>query len=319
MLQASGTLEASARVRTIAYPEAESLALRLGRRLRARLGSDCERLPFRALPRGGLFVLGMIGYVLDLAPSQLRGQGPASDPRMVLIDDCALSGARLAQELDRLDAGRDAAAGPLRVVVAHLLSPPELRQAVEELEPRVEACVTAADLASHPEPESDGEEAFDVRWRPRLPGRRYWLGSVERVAFPWSEPETVWWNARDERLETGWHRASPRHCLRFRAELDLPEPDGTPGPLDLAEGALWKLDGDRLLLRRSEPSGRLVGLEGVALDMWRALIAFGDAERAREHLLGLYAVDGTELAEDLEAFLDDLCDRGFLVRGSAGE
>ncbi len=300
----------AARVHAVTYRKAERLSAALGEAVRRTLGSDLPRSRFVPIPRGGLFVLGMLSYQLGLRPEQIRSSyEPASGP-LVLVDDCAVSGTRVGRALESLAAER--------IVVAHLLSPADLRRAVEAAEPRVERCLAGADLQPRKASERSSEDSEQL-WRERLPGRRYWIGSTEPVAFPWGAPEEVWWNARDERLETGWHRASPRDCLRFRAELDLPEPDGAPGPLDLAEEALWKLDGGRVLLRRAEPSGRLVGLEGVALDMWRALIAFGDAERAREHLLSLYAVDETELAEDLAAFLDDLCDRGFLARRSAGE
>ena len=297
-------------VRRITYSGAEALTLRLAGSLRETLGPDLRHSRFVPIPRGGLFVLGMLGYLLDLEPDQIQPTPGAKPGLAVIVDDCAVSGNRLARALDSLAADR--------IAVAHLLSPEPLRRSVEAAEPRVVRCLAAADLRCrlHPDALSEG---FAKRWRRRLPGRRYWVGPTEPIAFPWGAPEEVWWNARDERLETGWYRVSPRDCLRFRAELDLPEPDGPTGPLDLAEGALWKLDGDRLLLRRSDASGRLVGLEGVALDMWRTLIAFGDAERAREHLLGLYAVDERELTEDLAAFLDDLCDRGFLSRRPGAE
>ncbi|MGD2113454.1 MAG: PqqD family peptide modification chaperone [Acidobacteriota bacterium] len=301
-------------MRRIDYPGAERLALRLSSALRDQLGPELSTLPFVPIPRGGLFVLGMLSYALDLSPSQIRtldapATGPSAGSGVVLVDDCALSGARLAGALDRIGAGEG------RVVVAHLLSHPDLRRAVEAAEPRVARCLAADDLSSL---EGAFPEDFDVIWRGRLPGRRYRVVPVEPVAFPWSEPEAVWWNARDGLLERGWHRVSPRSCLRFRAELRLPEPRDAPGPLDLAGGVLWKLDGDRVLLRAADRTGRLIGLGGVALDMWKSLIAYGDRERAAEHLSGVYDVARADLERDLDALLQDLLGRGFLVRPAGG-
>jgi len=290
-------------VPVLGWAQCERLAARVGDALREAVGPAVSELPFIALPRGGLFVLGLLSYVLDLRREQIRSLADPVSGRVVLVDDCALSGARLARALDELGSGP--------VLVAHLYSHPGLREAVESTDSRVERCLAAADLASRPGVPS--AEELDPVWRPRLPGRRYWLGAVEPVAFPWSEPEVVWWNERDGRLEEGWHRVSPRSCLRFRAELGLPGPVDAPGPLDLAPGWLWKLEGERWLVRPDEPTGRILGFEGVALDMWRALLAFGDVERAAGHLLTLYDVEADELRADLDELVEDLVGRGLLV------
>ena len=296
------------RVRRIGYSEAEGLTIRLAAALRDAAGPDLPGHTFVPIPRGGLFVLGMLSYALDLEAPQVRSLAGTGHEPVVLVDDCALSGARLARALDEL--------GAASVVVGHLLSHPELRRAVERDEPRVERCVAAADLEERGD--APPREAFGETWRPRLPGRRYWLGAVEPIAFPWSEPEAVWWNARDGRLEDGWRRASPRSCLRSRCDLELPQPERPPGPLDLAEGLLWKLDSGRLLVRPTGGSGRILGFGDVALDMWRALLAFGDLDRAADHLASLYDADPDELEADLRTFAGELVDRGLLAGASTG-
>jgi hypothetical protein len=187
---------------------------------------------------------------------------------------------------------------------------------VTAAEARVERCVAAGDLAARRDLPEAALAGFAERWRQRLPGRRYWLGALEPVAFPWSEPEVVFWNAREGRLEDGWHRVPPRACLRFRAELRLPAVEGPAGPLALAPGALWKLDGDRLLVRTPGDDGRLFGFRDVALDMWRALLASGDLDRSLRYLAGLYDTDETELGRDLRGFVAELLDRGLLVDAS---
>lgn len=296
--------EAGTAVRVLDWAETERLTRHLASRLRDELGGDLPAFTFQAIPRGGLFVLGALSYLLDLDKARLRlADGPPPE-RVVLVDDCALSGARLGREVERTPAGR--------IVAAHLLSHPELRRAVEETEPRVEACIAGGDLTGRDDLPPEGLAGFAVRWQERLPGRRYWLGPVEPVAFPWSEPETVWWNAREGRLEDGWHRVSPWRCLRFRVELALPEAEGGRGPLDLAPGVSWKLDGERLLLRGG-PEDRLHGLRGTALDAWRGLVAFGDRERAWRFLDRRYEADPEELRRDVDEMVEDLLARGLLV------
>ena len=69
------------------------------------LGTETlSRCRFVALPRGGLFVLGMLAYLLDLradrvgdvGESGIRPGGSDSAP-LVLVDDCALSGLRFSE------------------------------------------------------------------------------------------------------------------------------------------------------------------------------------------------------------------------------
>jgi hypothetical protein len=312
------------RPRLLDWTETESLTARLASLLRERAESGAGTpFTYAAIPRGGLFVLGTLAYLLDLPPERIAPSVDRSDSPgpLVLVDDCALSGARIARELDRL-LGSDRSADPgRRVIVAHLCSHPELRRAVEAAEPRVEACLAAADLAERADLPSETREGFQERWRARLPGRRYWLGAVEPIVFPWSEPESVWWNARDERLEDGWRRVPPRRTLRARAELGLP-PDaaGAEPAFDLAPGTLWKLDrpdaagdeeGDRLSLR--SPDGGLFGFRGTALDVWRALLAGGDRAAAARRLTALYEVEEGEARRDVDELVDLLVERGLLV------
>jgi hypothetical protein len=259
----------------------------------------------------------MLSYGLDLRRDQLAfepsltGRSPRS--LVVFVDDCALSGARFAHLL--------AASPAERVVLASLVSPPGLRRAVEA-EERVVACVSGGDLAEREQPGEAGADA----WRERLPNRRFWLGSAEPVVFPWSEPESVWWNARDGRVEDGWRRASPRLTLRGRSALGLP-PDAAEGHaggerFDLAPGAFWKLepagevdgDGEEGRLKIRAPDDRLYGFEGTALEIWKALLAGGDRAAAAGRLTALYRVEEAAALRDVDELVDDLLYRGVLVR-----
>jgi hypothetical protein len=122
------------RPRLLDWTETESLTARLASLLRERAESGAGTpFTYAAIPRGGLFVLGTLAYLLDLPPERIAPSVDRSDSPgpLVLVDDCALSGARIARELDRL-LGSDRSADPgRRVIVAHLCSHPELRRAVE--------------------------------------------------------------------------------------------------------------------------------------------------------------------------------------------
>ncbi len=297
-------------VACLGWREVERLAWRLAERLREELDSDLGRSVFVAIPRGGLFVLGMLSYLLELRPEQLATSNTETSGPFVVIDDCAISGARLAATLDGLD--RRGVAD--RLVVGHLLSHPALRDAVESGHPPVSRCLAADDLAEWRGASAAERAALSERWRRRLPGRRYWLGPVEPVAFPWSAPDSIWWNERERVVEEGWHRVSPWRALRFRAELRLPAPPGVDserGPLDLAPGTLWKLDGDRFLIVSAE--GRLWGFTGVGLDLWRGLLAFGDEEPTVRYLSSIYEAGAERLARDVREFVDTVAGRGLLV------
>ena len=210
-------------MRIISYQAAEHYCDRLARRLQAHLGPELRDSRFVAIPRGGYIVLGMLSYILSLGRTQIESWGSADTDLVVLVDDCSLSGARFAAALERLDAQR--------VVFAHLFSHPKLRQAILDSEPRVEACLAAEDLTERADFAPADAETFTTQWRERLPGRRYWLGVVEPIAFAWSEPDRVLWNERTQRLEDNWHRVSPRSCLDARVALGIPLLETPSGPL----------------------------------------------------------------------------------------
>jgi hypothetical protein len=73
----------------------------------------------------------------------------------------------------------------------------------------------------------------------------------------------------------------------------------------------YSLLDDRVMLcdMRTE---EVYGLENVAADMWRALVAYGDLDAAVEYLLNLYEVEETRLRCDLDALTDELVARGLL-------
>ncbi|MGB5525803.1 MAG: hypothetical protein WBN79_02950, partial [Gemmatimonadota bacterium] len=82
------------RLRYVSYADAERAARALARRLVDGVGEETlSRCRFAALPRGGLFVLGMLAYLLDLRADQvgdpLQSESGASggNSPLVLVDD----------------------------------------------------------------------------------------------------------------------------------------------------------------------------------------------------------------------------------------
>ena len=208
-LQVRAAESGMGRLRYVGYREAERAAEQLAHRLVERFGEGPLRsFRWAALPRGGLLVLGMLAARLGLPPQRLGASPPGEgqgEP-LVVVDDCALSGARFAAFLAGLSAPR--------VVFAHLYSPAALREAVVTREPRVLACLAARDL--------DADGAADVaeewsearrRWAQRLDGDRYGPGAFERIAFPWNEPDRLLWNPEAAGVELGWKLVPPELCL----------------------------------------------------------------------------------------------------------
>jgi hypothetical protein len=150
--------------RYITYEAAEAACRHLAEHLVERVGSSPLRhAQLRPIPRGGHIVLGMLGYILGLNSAE-GGNGP-----LIVVDDCAISGARFRQFLDGTDAEEE-------IVFAHLYSAPELREAIELTKTRVR-CVSGEDLVDlAPERLGPDHAAWQQRWRDRTAGRAYWHG-----------------------------------------------------------------------------------------------------------------------------------------------
>jgi hypothetical protein len=291
-------------MRFVSYREAEYYCAQLARQLKVYLDPEVKNCRFVAIPRSGFIVLGMLSYILALEQRQVVCwmSDDKAEPTVV-VDDCSLSGARFAATLEQIDTER--------VIFAHLFSHPGLRQAILSSEPRVEACLAAGDLDERTDFVPPDREAFETTWRERLPGRRYWLGTVEPVAFAWSQPDHVLWNERTGQLEDHWHWASPRRCLSTRVALGMPLAATPAGPITVPPHVQWKHEHDEVVLWHSQRD-QVYGLKGVADAMWRALAAYGDSNAAVEHLLTQYDVSETELRSDLTLFTEELLDKGLL-------
>lgn len=251
----------------------------------------------RGIPRGGLIVVGMLSYMLDLRAAQLTAE-PLPDCPLLLVDDCSLSGARLHAALARAESRR--------VVFAHLYSHPSLRSAIVEQEPRVERCVAAADLVDHAgEIYADDYERWRASGLRHLSAGRYWLGLPDLVCFAWSEPDRPIWNSRSEALEEGWRLLPPHRCLKARAELGPPSIPVETAAWRVADGVVRATQEDRIWLY-SLGTDRVYSLAGVGADMWRVLASWGSIEAGADYLAGRYEAPLETLRRDLEAFAGTL-------------
>jgi hypothetical protein len=298
-------------LRYVDYEGAQGACLHLADRLVKRLGADVlADCAFQAIPRGGLIVLGMLAYALELRPEQLAAPPPAGAP-VVVVDDCALSGARFRDHLEQLDTAHD-------VVFAHLYSTPQLRVAIEAAEPRVLACVAADDLRDvAPDIHGDGYPAWRERWAERHP-RDYWIGHPEPVCFAWNEPDVDMWNPVTLRTEPGWRLVPPERCMKNR-----PGRDASPqviqvhgsyqGSLRPADAVIFGDVRDGLIVVNAEDTTG-VRLTGVAADMWRTLVASGSREAAIDTLANRYEVSPERLAGDFDDVVDRFVAAGLLER-----
>lgn len=299
-VQLSASLE---RLRYVSYAQAERDCEVLADRLLKRFGRDAvRRLRFAGIPRGGLIVLGMLSYVLDLGHDQLEPPH-LQDAPLVVVDDCALTGSRFGRFLKSCESRS--------VIFAPLYAHPDLRAAVEE-EPRVRACLSARDLRDHgPERLGDDYAAWRKRWAERAGGPRYWIGQPDHVCFPWNEPDVGVWNPAAEAVEHGWRVVPPGHCLKNRPVADdepaVPvqmQPEGK-GPLKPAAHVLFGTFEEQLVVANAEEKASF-RLTGAAADMWHALVEHGAVEHALAALRDAYDVDEATLKADLRAFVDDL-------------
>lgn len=300
---------ALAHIRYISYAQAEQDCECLAEQLIDRFGRDNLRtFAFAAIPRGGFVVLGMLAYILGIDTTQLEFPNHPDTP-LVIVDDCVLTGARFGRFL--------ACCKSQSVIFAHLYSHPDLRKSIEVQEPRVRACLSAHDLHDY-EPESSDDEypAWREHWIERLSAPRYWIGQTEHVCFPWNEPDRLIWNPVAEQVETAWHIVPSELCLKNRLPGGaMPvsvqvQPEGK-SPLKPSAATIFG-EFDNAFILGNLKTGKSFRLEGIAADMWRAIVAYGNPEDVVVALLKTYEVELDRLRTDLETFITRLCAQGLL-------
>jgi hypothetical protein len=305
------------RVVLLDHAAAEAVAERLADALTALYGrGDLRRFRYAAVPRGGLLVLGMLAYLLDLPGDRLTttsadaSANGGDDAPLVLVDDIAISGLRLSQTLARL---------PERpTTIATLHAHPDLRAEFMKMHPRVDAFVSAHDLHDHaPAALADGYAGWLERWRGRAALGTAWIGQPDHVVYPWNEPDVGVWNDVSGREEPGWSVVPPDRCLKRRARETTPVQvmPAAAGPLGPHPDVVTA-DVEGGVVVGHLGSGASFFLDGTAADIWRALVATVDRPAAAAAVGRLYDAEPTDLLADVKAFSADLLAAGLLVEAA---
>lgn len=295
------------RARHVSYDQVERDCEVLAERLSDRLqNGTLEDADFVGIPRGGLIVLGMLSYALDLPHARLEpptsGEGP-----LVVVDDCALTGSRfrrfLRQHPDR------------EVIFAPLYAHPELCATIEREEPRVTACVNAQDLHDYaPEELGEDHSEWQAQWHQRHSDERYWIGRTEHLCFPWGEADTATWNPKRKQVEQGLSVVPPEHRLKTRPGVDSSqrEPSASvqvqpdpAGPIRPSPPVLFGQVGNHTIVANPE-ADVCIELGGTAAAMWHALVEHGTIGDTMGALRQAYSVGETTLRADLVDFAKQL-------------
>lgn len=290
----------------LTYQQVEQDVYTLAARLVDEFGQPAVRtFQYTAVPRGGLFILGILSYVLNLPVRQL-GAGQDSGAPLVVVDDCSLSGARFAEFL------HEEKRRP--IIFAPLYSHPDLRAAILKDAPDVIGCLSARDLkdlAPEVYPTAKAYNAWQKRWQARSKSKLFWIGLPELVIFPWNEPDRPVWNPNTSRVEDTWRLASPDRCLKNWGKLDMPPRLGTKATVRVPDQVAFAIQPDDVTLCNLE-DGAVYGLGGSSAAIWRGLAAYGDIAATRDYLMELYVVDAERVTADIQSLVEALLAKGLL-------
>lgn len=292
------------------YRQAERDSEVLAERLVARCSRTyLSELTFVAIPRGGLIVLGMLAYWLDLRPEQLSGRDSGPKTPVCVVDDCALTGLRFSQILATIKSES--------VAFAHLYSRPAVRAAIFEREPRVHQCVAARDIEAFKEGESRLLRERAVAGRRPLAeqqgAKRYAVEMTATVGFPWSEPDTNITDPVSGQVENRWRFLPPHRCLKNLTGLGLPPHGNGARSWFVPPDLVWGLFGDLVWLVKPAHK-QAYRLDGIHAEMWRALAACGDVETTVDCLQERHHGGRDALAEQLTRFIDELRVEGLILK-----
>jgi len=259
---------------------------------------ELEPFYFMAIPRGGLIVLGMLSYLLNLKQSQFEPSGNPNQPVMI-IDDIALSGERISKILSKTKSSH--------VVIANLYSHPDLRKAILNKEPRVKNCFSANDLKDQARGNYPDKKDYHA-WRQQMDeqmGGRYWVGQVDLVGFAWSEPDYPFWNPVTRKLEDVWRSLPPHKCLKNKSLLGVLPDEPIKKDLQLSSSVIMGLFRNEIWLFHKDTK-QIYSLTDVAAEMLRVIVSQGNIESSIKYLINRYDVEESILRLDVEKYVDAL-------------
>jgi hypothetical protein len=298
---------ASLNMRYQNYHQVEEACRKLGQKLVVRFGRETvDNFQFMAIPRGGIVILGILSYILDLDPKQI---GPSDNPgrQMIVVDDCCLSGYRFhlfMQKYNKKD-----------VIFAPLYSHPQLRSALEN-HPQVKACISAEDLKEIPREYDAPKSLIQNRMNMQLGGNRYWLNRSEYICFPWNEPDWYFWNRVTETVESGWHIIPPELCLKnHEIEGFIQVQKEGKGNFRPPRDVIFS-EQEKEVIIVNMATEECISLEGEAAVMWKALMDSHDINEAEKRLLRAHIDEESVLRRDYMLLIQDLLRRQMLEDNS---
>ena len=269
-------------MRYVSYAHAERDAGILASKLRSQYSQEeLKEFAFVGIPRGGLIVLGMLAYQLNLPKQQLVDAPKPMQP-ICLVDDCGLTGKRTREWIMRLNAPR--------VVVAYLYASQRLRQSIVEAEASVECCISSHDLLPN-SVATDFDQQLDAD------NERYTTSPLEQVCFAWSEPATLLTDPLNGEIDERWHCMPPHKVLSHRVALGLPI--RTPDRLVwvVPDSVVWSWENEELWLLQTDTQ-QVQNCIGEQADVWRALASYGQVALAKDVLNELYNGRGEALVDE---------------------
>jgi hypothetical protein len=294
-----------ARLRPVPQSEVERGCEALAAQLHGLLGEGVlAASSLIGVPRGGLIVAGLLAYALGI-PADRIGVDPGPGGRLLLVDDCVLSGSRLGHWLATNP-------GP-PVVAVQLASVPACREHLVAHHPRIIDCIAAIDLEDHA---AGRDRAWHDRWRERAP-HDLWTGDPDHVVFPWNEPDAAVWNPARARAERGWRVVPPAWCLKNRAaaghatEAVQVNPRGDHGLHGPTDEVVWaEVDGAVVVAALGSPNA--IRLTGVAAACWRQLVRHGDVATTTHNIAVAFGASPTVVYDDVARLVERLTTRGLL-------
>lgn len=263
---------------------------------------EIQSFYFKAIPRGGFIVMGMLSYALNLKPEQFKKDLKP----VIIVDDCVISGARIAKTLEETDSDH--------VIIATLYSHPELRKSVLESEKKVKHFFSVNDLfdrARENFPDADDYNEWKNRMKKRMGGKRYWIGQPDIVGFAWNEPDYPFWNNVTEKLEDGWRHLPPHKCLKNKISFGIEPDDESRDEIRMSAFISFGIFNEDIWLFNSK-TDEILALDGVAAQIFSALMSYGNIDSTVKHLLNLYGAPENLIRNDVQELVNDLLEKGVL-------
>ncbi|MBT3275399.1 MAG: PqqD family protein [Spirochaetales bacterium] len=278
--------------------------------------AELLQFSYTAIPRGGMFVLAMLSYLLNL-PQSLINNPRKSSNTLVIVDDCSLSGYRFKEFLGEVD--------DPEVVFCPLYSHPDLRERIREHEPRVRAVLSGVDLVDHAlELYGSSYSTWKQEWLESAGTGIYWTGQPDFIVFPWGAPDVAFPEAHGMSQRLSWSFIPELRSMKNRPLKSRPVDENAfqaqiegPGPICCAENVVFAdMQSDLILVAdcgRDETAGVMYRLENSACMMFRALVEHGSIEPAAAAVAKYYDADRAEVRSDLASFLGELSGQGILL------